>query len=341
MFKKKGLWLITMMLLFTLVLGACKPSTPAEEAAPVEEEAAPVEEEAAPVEEEAAPVEEEAGCPAVTIADRAGVTAGEYMRLYELADYEAAADCTMTFQENPAIAELNARITNNPELPPVEERVPAEPLVVVPYEAIGQYGGKFHALSNATEAGTSDFLSVRHVNLVRFGDDYVTIEPNVAKGWEWNDDFTEITFFLRAGHKWSDGAPFTSADVAFWLNDIVLNTDIYENTPTWVQFGDGTMTIEVIDETTFTLIFPVPTPGITSFFATSFRQPFQPKHFFDAKVAGGMTFVDAVTLYYGLSDWTDVPSPLLSGTGDDVKPTLESHILVEETTEGRRLVANP
>ena len=247
----------------------------------------------------------------------------------------------MTFSENPEIAELNAQISNNPELPPVEERLPAEPLVVVPYDAIGRYGGTFHALSNATEAGTSDFLSVRHVNLVRFSDDYVTIEPNVAKSWEWNDDFTEITFHLRKGHKWSDGAPFTSADVAFWLNDLVLNPEVYESTPGWVQFGDGTMTIEVIDETTFKFIFPVPTPGILSFFATSFRQPFQPKHFFENKVAEGMDFVDAVTLYYGLSDWTDVPSPLLTGEADDVKPTLESHILVEETTEGRRLVANP
>ena len=247
----------------------------------------------------------------------------------------------MSFAGNPDMADLNAQIINNPDLPPVEERLPAEPLVVVPYEAIGQYGGIFHATSNATESGTSDFLAVRHVNFVRYGDDYVTIESNIAKSWEWNDDFTEVTFILREGHKWSDGEPFTSADVAFWLNDIVLNTDVYENTPSWVQFGDSTMTIEVIDETTFTLIFPVPTPGILSFFATTFRQPFQPKHFFDAKVAGGMDFVDAVVLYYGLSDWTDVPSPLLGEKAEDVKPTLESHILVEETTEGRHFVANP
>jgi len=348
MFKKSSLWIITLMILLSMILAACGGG-----AAPTEAPAAPNEEESAAAPTEAPPeastgdttesteTETGTGCPAVTMADRAGVPAGEYARLYELADYEAAANCTMTFSENPEIADLNAQITNNPELPPVEERLPDEPLVVVPYDSIGQYGGTFHALSNATEAGTSDFLSVRHVNLVRFSDDYITIEPNVAKSWEWNDDFTEITFHLRKGHKWSDGEPFTSADVEFWLNDLVLNPDVYENTPGWVQFGDGTMTIEVIDETTFKFIFPVPTPGILSFFATSFRQPFQPKHFYEKKVAEGMDFVDAVQLYYGLSDWTDVPSPLLSGEADDVKPTLESHILVEETTEGRRLVANP
>jgi peptide/nickel transport system substrate-binding protein len=281
------------------------------------------------------------GCPAVTITDRKGIAAGEFERIYELADYEAAAGCTMTFSENPSIGELNGRIINNPELPPVAERLPTEPLVVVPYESIGKYGGELNALSNATEAGTSDFLSVRHVDLVRYGDDFITIEPDIAKGWEWNDDFTELTFFLRKGHKWSDGEPFTSADVAFWLNDLVLNPDVFPDTPGFASFGDDTIKIEVIDETTFKFIFPVPTPGILSFFATTYIQPWQPKHFFDQKISEGMTLAEVAELYYGNSDWKDVPSPLLGGKADDVLPTLESFILVEETTEGRHLVANP
>ncbi|MCK5313900.1 MAG: ABC transporter substrate-binding protein [Anaerolineales bacterium] len=355
MSNKKGLWLITLVIIFALVLGACGTSAPTEEgvtpteeeAAPAEEEAAPAEEEAAPTEEEAAPAEEEAapaegdGCPAITIADRMGVAASDYERIYELADYEAAAGCEMTFSENPDIAALNSMITNNPDLPSVEERLPAEPLVVVPYESPGQYGGEFNAISNATEAGTSDFLSVRHVNLTRYGDDYFTVEPNIAKGWEWNEDFTEVTFFLREGHKWSDGAPFTSADVEFWLNEIVLNPEVFPEAPGWVNFGDDTMKVEVIDDTTFKFIFPVPTPGILSFFSVTYIQPWQPKHFFDKKVEEGMTVAEVAELYYGNSDWTDTPSPLLGGQADDVIPTLESHILVEETTEGRHLVANP
>lgn len=280
-------------------------------------------------------------CPAVTIADRKGIAEGEFPRQYELVDFEQAAACTMIFKENPDIADLNATIINNPDLPPIEERLPAEPLVIVPYESIGKYGGQFDALSNATEAGTSDFLSTRHVNVVRYGDDYVTIEPNVAKGWEWNDDFTELTVFLRDGHKWSDGAPFTSADVEFWLKDLILNPDVYPDIPSQFVFGGEPMGIEVIDDTTFKFIFPLPTPGILSFFATTYIQPWQPKHFFEKKMEEGMTLAEVAELYYGNSDWTDTPSPLLGGQADDVLPTLESHILVEETTEGRHLVANP
>ena len=40
----------------------------------------------------------------------------------------------------------------------VADRLPEEPLVVVPYDSIGSYGGTINFLSNATEAGTSDML---------------------------------------------------------------------------------------------------------------------------------------------------------------------------------------
>jgi len=280
-------------------------------------------------------------CPAVTIDDRKGIVAGKYERLYELEEYELAATCEMEFKENPDIAELNNRITNNQDLPTVEERLPVEPLVVVPYQSIGKYGGQFNVFSRSTEAGTNDSLSPRHVNLVRYSDDILTIEPDVAKSWDWNDDFTELTFHLRKGHKWSDGQPFTSADVEFWMNELILNPEVYPNVPGWAVFGDYTMKVEIIDETTFKFVLPFPTPGILSFIATTHIQPWQPKHFFDKKIEEGMTLSKVAELYYGNSDWKDVPSPLLSGEADDVLPTLESHILVEETSEGRHLVANP
>ncbi len=333
---RKSNYLLCLILgISVFVLAACGGA-----AAPAVDSAEPQAEEAAQ-EAEPAMSSADGGCPTATIADMMGVASGAYPRQFELADFESAAGCELSFSENPAIGDLNARITNNPDLPSVEERLPEEPLVIVPYEAIGVYGGEFNALSNATEAGTSDFLSTRHVNLFRFGDDYVTIEPNVAKDWEWNDDFTELTVMLRKGHKWSDGAPFTTADVEFWMNELILNTDVYENTPGFASYGDGTMGVEVVDETTFMFTFPVPTPGIVSFFATTYIQPFQPKHFFEAKGEEGFSVDQVAELWYGNSDWTDTPSPLLSGESDDVIPTLESFILVEETTEGRHLVANP
>jgi peptide/nickel transport system substrate-binding protein len=280
--------------------------------------------------------------PASTILDSAGVAAGQYLYQFELAEYQEAAGCELSFSENPAIAELNARITGNPELPPVADRLPAEPLVYQPYEQIGVYGGVLDGLANATESGTSDILSLRHVNFAAYSTDVQSIVPNIAKGWEWNEDFTQLTFFLREGHKWSDGAPFTAYDVEFWYNDIQLNPEIFPSVQAlWTVSGEP-YTVTAIDDTTVVFDLPVAAPNLLSNFATSYGQPFLPKHFFDAVMeADGLTLPEAAELYYGNSDWKDVPSPLLSGASDRVMPTLEAFILVEENTEGRNLVANP
>ena len=301
-----------------------------------------------------------ASCPAVTVADMKGVAEGAYPQQYELSEFEAAANCKMAFAANPDIAALNDKIRGNTDLPALADRIPAEPLVVVPYDSVGKYGGTLDVLSNATEAGTSDFLSVRHVNLVRFSDDLQTIVPNVAKSWEWNADFTKLTFHLRKGHKWSDGAPFTSADVKFYHDNLMLDTNIFEKPKDYITVGGETMTVDTPDETTVVFNLPSPKPGLLAHFATSYAQGFQPKHFLgkfhpavnpDAdKYAQSLGFengYDAIAAYYGNSDWTDTPSPLLSrpeiagNLPQPVVPTLESHIYIADTTEGRHLVANP
>jgi peptide/nickel transport system substrate-binding protein len=40
-----------------------------------------------------------------------------------------------------------------------------------------------------------------------------SIVPELATGWSWSEDGTELTFPLRQGVKWHDGKPFTAADV--------------------------------------------------------------------------------------------------------------------------------
>ena len=40
-----------------------------------------------------------------------------------------------------------------------------------------------------------------------------SIVPDLATGWSWNEDRTELTFPLRRGVKWHDGEPLTAKDV--------------------------------------------------------------------------------------------------------------------------------
>ncbi|MEM8631487.1 MAG: ABC transporter substrate-binding protein, partial [Pseudomonadota bacterium] len=301
-----------------------------------------------------------ANCPAISMADMQGVAPGEFPQQYELSEFEAAAGCTMEFSGNPEAEALNAEIQGNPALPSLAERIPTEPLVIVPYAGTGTYGGTMNALSNATEAGTSDFLSTRHVNLVRYSDDLQTIVPNIAKSWEWNDDFTQLTFHLRDGHKWSDGAPFTSADVKFWYDNLALDSKIIEKPKDYVLVAGERMTVDTPDATTVVFNLPSPKPGLLAHFATSYAQAFQPKHFFEqfhpdlnadadanAQALGFENGIAAVSAYYGNSDWTDTPTPMLSNPDKvdalpaGTQPTLESHIYISDTTEGRKLVANP
>lgn len=301
-----------------------------------------------------------ANCPGITVADMGGIAAGAFPQQFDLSEFQAAAGCTMEFSENPAIADMNGQIHGNPDLPPLAERLPEEPLVVVPYDSVGKYGGTLDALSNANEAGTSDFMSIRHVNLVRYSDDLETIVPNVAKSWEWNDDYTQLTFKLRKGHKWSDGAPFTSADVKFWYDNIALDPKINEKPKDYVTVAGQPMTVETPDDETVIFKLPAPKPGLLAHFATHYAQAFQPRHFLgqfhpavnpDADaLAQSMGFADgydAIKAYYGNSDWMDTGTPMLNSPDKLAKlpkyalPTLESHFVVKETTEGRHFVANP
>jgi peptide/nickel transport system substrate-binding protein len=40
-----------------------------------------------------------------------------------------------------------------------------------------------------------------------------SIVPDLATGWSWNEEGTELTLPLRRGVKWHDGRPFTANDV--------------------------------------------------------------------------------------------------------------------------------
>ena len=44
-------------------------------------------------------------------------------------------------------------------------------------------------------------------------DSLQSIMPDLATGWSWNEDGTELTFPLREGVAWHDGKPFTARDV--------------------------------------------------------------------------------------------------------------------------------
>lgn len=158
------------------------------------------------------------------------------------------------YQEPPSLAELVAA----GDLPPLEERLPEDPLVVPPIEEIGQYGGTWRRAFR----GVSDFHAYGRINyepILRWPrDPQDPIQPGIAKAWEFSEDGSEITLYLRKGIKWSDGEPFTVDDIIFWWEDIELDTNLSISPHSEYVVNGKPMEIEKIDDFTFRLKFDGP-----------------------------------------------------------------------------------
>src|SRR5690606_8965151 len=112
------------------------------------------------------------------------------------------------YQEAPMLSERVQAGT----LPPVDQRLPANPLVVEPLESTGSYGGTWRT-GTIERNGNDLFRNIGYEQLMRYTPDYGAVIPNIAESVEASDDGREYTFHLREGLKWSDGTPFTADDV--------------------------------------------------------------------------------------------------------------------------------
>jgi peptide/nickel transport system substrate-binding protein len=144
------------------------------------------------------------------------------------------------------------------ELPSVDERLPENPLVVLPIKSVGQYGGTWYR----GWRGIKDFHCYGRIvyeTILRWPrDPKDPIQPGLAEKWEWSDDGQTLTLYLRKGLKWSDGVPFTVDDITFWWEDIENDENITTAPHAeWVVNGEP-MELEKVDDTTIKLKFAGP-----------------------------------------------------------------------------------
>lgn len=164
------------------------------------------------------------------------------------------------------------------KLPPLAERLPKEPMVYktanMP-DGPGVYGDVMrHVIGGRPEgwnfwAGQSYGWGGIDIGLVEcltrtgplFEVNASDLQPlpNLAKAWEWSDDGKTLTVHLVEGAKWSDGVPFTTEDIDFYWNDIVMDPEV---TPlmgaTAATYSNGKLAI--VDDYTFTMSFDTPFP---------------------------------------------------------------------------------
>ena len=168
-----------------------------------------------------------------------------------------AAEATLAqgkYKESPALAEL----VKAGKLPPVDQRLPQNPLVVPVVEKSGEYGGVWRR-AFLGPADSNNYVRVVFDALFRFSPDGAKIEPKIAEAAEPSADYKVWTIKLRKGSKWSDGQPFGADDILFWYNDVLLNKELTPTLPGWIKNPDGSAAkVEKVDDSTVRFTYAAP-----------------------------------------------------------------------------------
>ena len=130
-------------------------------------------------------------------------------------------------QESPYWAD---KVTNG-EMPAAIERVPSDPLIVNLADKgrdFGTQGGTLHTMVTRAK-DIRQMVPFGYARLVGYDHDYV-LTPDILASYDVVDD-RKFTLHLRKGHRWSDGAPFTSDDFKYWWVNVANNADLSPTGP--------------------------------------------------------------------------------------------------------------
>nr|WP_235003735.1 ABC transporter substrate-binding protein [Jhaorihella thermophila] len=166
-------------------------------------------------------------------------------------------------------------------LPPVAERVPAEPLVVdleTKGRSFGKPGGTLRTMVTRSK-DIRQMVVYGYARLVGYDEKY-NLVPDILKAVD-NDGNRRFTLHLRKGHKWSDGAPFTSEDFRYWWEDVANNPELSPaGPPDFLRVEGELPTVTFPDETTVVFAWDRPNPQFLQSLAQA-RPPFiyRPAHY--------------------------------------------------------------
>jgi peptide/nickel transport system substrate-binding protein len=168
------------------------------------------------------------------------------------------------YREAPSLAEK----VRSGDLPPVEERLPDEPVVIdagyympgtMDDLAVGAYGGELRVSRNEPNTAPDVFFMVMQP-IIRLPNGLSTgeIQDNICHFLGVSENNTLFTFRIRDGIKWSDGVPVTMEDIRFAYEDVTMNADITPSVPGWLALDGQAGKLEIVDESTFAFRFHKP-----------------------------------------------------------------------------------
>ncbi|MCF3934483.1 ABC transporter substrate-binding protein [Acuticoccus sp. M5D2P5] len=251
------------------------------------------------------------------------------------------------FAERPALVETATLSNTHSGLPPIEERVPEEPLVVdlaATGRTVGKHGGELETLIG--RAKDMRLINVwGYARLVGYNEDY-DLEPDILRAVD-VEEGRDFTFHLRKGHKWSDGAPFTSEDLRYFYEDILTNEELTPTPPPYMLVDGKLPAFEVIDETTVRYTWDKPNPRFLPTLAQA-RPPFiyRPAHYlkqFNPKY-GDQAEIDRQVREARVRSWAplhNLRDDMYDATNQDL-PSLQPWIPTKSSTDRRFvMVRNP
>jgi len=101
--------------------------------------------------------------------------------------------------------------------------------------------------------------------LVRLDRNSQRLQPELATSWSMNHTGNEITFALRENVHFSDGTPFSAADVAYTMQQL-MDPNLHSPTGDAFRSSEGKVAAKITGKYRITLIFPAPIVGLDRLF---------------------------------------------------------------------------
>ncbi len=101
--------------------------------------------------------------------------------------------------------------------------------------------------------------------LVRVNRQTQELQPELALSWKMSKDGRQISFKLRSGVVFSDGTPFSAADVAYTVQQL-MDPALHSPTGDAFRSGTGAVNAQVVAPDRITITFPAPVAGLDRLF---------------------------------------------------------------------------